>query len=61
MVTLLIAAIAAFGLVVCFLAWAWLYTPKSENQRTLRAVPSQSTRRNRAWDAAVTRARNRRF
>ena len=58
----LIAVIVILAIVIGTLIWAWLFnTPKSAGFQTYAAETLKSSRRNKAWDAAVARARNRHF
>ena len=56
---LFIAGIAILALVIFGLIWAWLVaTPKTKQFRTYENTSTIGSMRNRAWDAAVARARN---
>lgn len=63
MTLLLITFIVLLASLVVGLIWVWILgVPKSEKYRAYESVAKDSTResskRNRAWDAAVSRARN---
>ncbi len=58
----LIVIIVALVLSIAGLTWVWLLgRPKSQKYRAYANAGAESSRRNRAWDAAVARARNRHF
>lgn len=58
----LIAIIVVLALSIAGLTWVWLLgRPKSQKYRVYADAGAESSRRNRAWDAAVARARDRHF
>lgn len=62
----LITIIVVLVLSIAGLAWVWLLgRPKSAKYRSYAGASAdaaaESSHRNRAWDAAVARARNRHF
>ena len=63
MTLLLITFIVLLASLVAGLVWVWILgVPKSEKYRAYesatRESPQESSKRNKAWDAAVSRARN---
>jgi hypothetical protein len=56
----IVFAIVILVPLIAGLAWVWLVArPQTARYRHYRQASSESSRRNRAWDAAVARARDR--
>lgn len=57
---LLVAFSLMLAVLIAGLIWAWLVKkPQTAQYRSYRSVTSDRSPRNRAWDAAVSRARHR--
>lgn len=57
---LLIGLLVLLSGLIVGLVWVWIIgVPKSEKYRRYESASSEATMRNKAWDAAVSRARNR--
>ena len=60
MTYVLIGLVVMLALLIVGLVWAWiLAVPKTERYRSYEVLSNEQSGRNRAWDAAVLRARNR--
>jgi hypothetical protein len=60
MTALLIGLVVVLTTLVGGLIWAWIIAvPKTNRYKSYEAMTAQTAKRNRAWDAAVSRARNR--
>jgi hypothetical protein len=56
----LIGVIVVLGIMVVALIWAWVFSaPRTTKYLSYRELSSERRQRDRAWDAAVARARNR--
>jgi hypothetical protein len=60
MTALLIGLVVVLTALIGGLIWAWIIAvPKTPRYRSYEAMTAENAKRNRAWDAAVSRARNR--
>jgi hypothetical protein len=56
----LFGAIVVLGILVVALIWAWVFSvPKAAKYLSYRDLSGERRKRDRAWNAAVARARNR--